>query len=189
MLKRAIGVDVLTTFADIDVVNLRDSDSTTSTDDLEKVERTVFNNSGISRNLFNADGNLAVTNSILTDESNMRDLLLQLTSMLNRVIERFNKKNRYSFRLNMLETTQYNYRDLSKLYKEHTQIGFSKILPQIALGHSQSSILASLSFENDILHLVESMVPPVSSNVMSSKNLTAVSGNKNIGSNVDSSSN
>ena len=48
MLKRAVGVDVLTTFADIDVADMRDSNSTTKIDDLEKVERTVFNNSGIS---------------------------------------------------------------------------------------------------------------------------------------------
>ena len=46
------------------------------TDDLEKVERTVFNNAGISRNLFNADGNLAVTNAILTDEASIRELPL-----------------------------------------------------------------------------------------------------------------
>jgi hypothetical protein len=48
MLKRAVGVDVLTTFADIDVADLRDSNSVTKADDLEKVERTVYNNSGVS---------------------------------------------------------------------------------------------------------------------------------------------
>jgi hypothetical protein len=36
----------------------------------------------------------------------------------------------------MLETTQANYKELSKIYKEQTQIGFAKVLPQIALGHS-----------------------------------------------------
>lgn len=36
----------------------------------------------------------------------------------------------------MLETTIYNYKDMSKMYKEQTQIGFSKMLPQIALGHT-----------------------------------------------------
>ena len=72
MLKRAVGVDVLTTFADIATVDTKDSNSNTTTDDLEKVERTVFNNAGISRNLFNADGNLAVTNAILTDEASIR---------------------------------------------------------------------------------------------------------------------
>jgi hypothetical protein len=48
MLKRAVGVDVLTTFADIDAIDMSDKNTTTSKDDLEKVERTVFNAMGIS---------------------------------------------------------------------------------------------------------------------------------------------
>ena len=48
MLKRAVGVDVLTTFADIDSIDLSDKATTTSTDDLEKVERSVYNAMGIS---------------------------------------------------------------------------------------------------------------------------------------------
>jgi hypothetical protein len=48
MLRRAVGVDVLTTFADIDSVDMSDKNTTTTTDDLAKVERSVFNSMGIS---------------------------------------------------------------------------------------------------------------------------------------------
>lgn len=48
MLKRAVGVDVLTTFADIDSVDMSDKNTTTTQDDLSKVERSVFNALGIS---------------------------------------------------------------------------------------------------------------------------------------------
>jgi len=61
----------------------------------------------------------------------------------------------------MLETTQYNYRVLSKMYKEQVQFGYSKMLPQIALGHSQSSIIHTAKFENEFLHLSEIMLPPM----------------------------
>lgn len=168
MLKRAIGVDVLTTFADIVKIDTKDNNSATTTDDLEKVERTVFNNAGISHNIFNADSNLAVTNSILADEASIRDIPLQFASFLNRIVEKFNKKNHY-FRVSMLETTQFNYKELSKLYKEHAQLGYSKMLPQVALGHSQSSILATFNFENEILHLADKMIPPMSSNTMNAQ--------------------
>lgn len=167
MLKRAIGVDVLTTFADIEKIDTKDSNSATTTDDLEKVERTVFNNAGISHNLFNADGNLAVTNSILVDEASVRDMVFLFKGLLNRVITKFDKK-RYKFRIEMLETTQFNYKELAKLYKEHAQMGYSKMLPQIALGHSQSSILATMMFENDVLNLAEIMIPPITSATMNS---------------------
>lgn len=66
----------------------------------------------------------------------------------------------------MLETTQYNYQNLSKLYKEQAQMGHSKILPQIALGHSQSFILNTAHFENEILHLTELMLPNLLSSTM-----------------------
>jgi hypothetical protein len=48
MLKRAVGVDVLTTFADIDVADMSDDNSSTTSDDLQRVERTVYNNLGVS---------------------------------------------------------------------------------------------------------------------------------------------
>lgn len=168
MLKRAIGVDVLTTFADIEKIDTKDTNSATSQDDLEKVERTVFNSSGVTKNLFNAEGNIATTNSILTNEASVRCLPLSFAAMLNTVVEKFNtKKKRYLFRVEMLETTQYNYKDLSKMFKEQTSMGFSKMLPAIALGQSQSSILATFTFENKVLHLAEIMIPPMTSNTMS----------------------
>jgi hypothetical protein len=48
MLRRAIGVDVLTTFADIDSIDMSDKNTSTTKDDLAKVERAVFNALGIS---------------------------------------------------------------------------------------------------------------------------------------------
>ena len=48
MLKRAVGVDILTTFADVESIDLSDKNTTTTTDDLAKVERTVFNSLGVS---------------------------------------------------------------------------------------------------------------------------------------------
>jgi hypothetical protein len=47
-------------------------------------------------------------------------------------------------------------------------MGYSKMLPQIALGQSQSSILANASFENDILDLVNVFIPPITSATMNS---------------------
>lgn len=176
MLSRAVGVDVLTTFADVDSIDMSDRTTSTSTDELEKVERTVYNALGVSKNLFNTDGNLSLEKSILDDEGSVRTLLLQFNTLFDRLVQRkASKKNKYNFRLYMLETTQYNYKELSKMYKEQVQIGYSKMLPQIALGHSQSSILNMAYFENEVLHLSEVMIPPLMSSVMSSEQ---VLGNK-----------
>ena len=56
------------------------------------------------------------------------------------------------------------------------QVGFSKMLPQIALGQSQSSILANAYFENDILDLVNVFIPPLMSSTMNENILNRVKG-------------
>ena len=170
MLRGAVGVDVMTTFADIETVDLSDNTTATTKDNLSKVERSVYNEFGVSRNLFNAESNLALEKSILDDEASIRNFPLQLQNFFNNVLNRkFNNNKKYKFKFKMLETTIYNYKDLSKMYKEHTQLGYSKMLPQIALGHSQSEILSTATFENEILNLTEIMVPPLMSSTMSSE--------------------
>ena len=180
MLKRAIGVDVLTTFAEIDSIDMSDSNTTTSTDDLKKVERSAFNAFGVSQNLFNTDGNLSLEKSVLNDESSVRNLLLQFSMFFDKVVGYLNtNKKNYNFKFHMLETTQYNYKELSKLYKEQTQNGYSKLLPQIALGHSQSFILNTAYFENEVLKLTEIMIPPLMSSTMSSEDVLGKNGESN----------
>lgn len=166
MLSRAIGVDVITTFADVDSIDISDSSTTTSTDDLEKVERTVYNSLGISRNLFNADGNIALSNSILDDEATMRNLLLQFDIFFDKIVQKKTKNKDFCFRFMMLETTQYNYRDLAKLHKELTANGQSKFMPVIAIGQAQSSVFNLAYFENQILDLPKLMIPPLMSSTM-----------------------
>ena len=50
MLGKAIGIDVLTTFADVEVADMSDKNAVSSIDELEKVERTVYNESGTAQN-------------------------------------------------------------------------------------------------------------------------------------------
>ena len=172
MLRGTIGVDVLTTFTEVDSIDLADKNTSTSTDDLEKVERAVFNAFGISQNLFNTDGNLSLEKSILNDESSLRNLLLQFQIFFDRITKsKYSGGKKYCFKFYMLETTQYNYKELSKMYKEQTQLGYSKMLPQIALGHSQSFILNTAHFENEVLRLSEIMIPPLMSSTLSSEDI------------------
>jgi hypothetical protein len=53
------------------------------------------------------------------------------------------------------------------------------MLPQIALGQSQSSILANAYFENDVLDLVNVFIPPLMSSTMNSDVLNKGNSNGN----------
>ena len=178
MLSNTIGVDVLTTVADVEVQDLMDSAAAAQSDDLERVERQLYNEAGVSQMQFNTDGNLALEKSILNDEATMYNLLLQFEQFLNELLEPLNKSKKLKYKVQLLTTTIYNYKELAKLYKEQTQLGYSKMLPQIALGQSQSSILANAYFENDTLDLVNLFIPPMSSNTMNADALQNHNSNK-----------
>lgn len=179
MLSRAIGVDVLTTFADVEVENMDASRAETQSDDLARVERQLYNEAGVSQNQFNTDGNIALEKSILNDEATLYNMLLQFEQFLNELLSPYNtNKKKVIYRVQLLTTTIYNYKELAKLYKEQTQLGYSKFLPQIALGQSQSSILANAFFENDVLDLVNVFIPPLMSSTMNGDVLNRVKGDQ-----------
>lgn len=175
MLSKAIGIDVLTTFADVSVEDMADKNTTTTVDDLNKVERTVYNEAGVSQMQFNTDGNIALEKSILNDEASMYNLIVQFEAFLNMLLKSYNTNpKKVLYRIQLLTTTIYNYKEMAKLYKEQTQLGYSKMLPQIALGQSQSSILANAFFENDVLDLVNVFVPPMMSSTMNADAIAAI---------------
>lgn len=173
MLSRAVGVDVFTTFADTKVESLSDRTTNTTIDDLEKSERTVYNNSGVSQNLFNSTGNIALDKSVTNDESALVDLLNQFQNFFNMILEeQFNNQpNQFYFKFNFLRTTGYNYLEVAKRYKELVQLGYSRMLPLVALGHSQSEVLATAYYENTLLDLSSIMIPPPSSNTTSAQTI------------------
>ena len=180
MLGQAIGINVLTTFADATVESVSDTNAATSqSDDLERVERQVYNEAGVSQKQFNTDGNMALEKSILNDEATMYNLVLQFECFLNEIISKYNTKpKKLEFRVQILKTTIYNFKELAKLYKEQVQLGYSKMLPQIALGQSQSSILANAYFENEVLDLVNLFIPPLMSSTLNENILNRVTDKK-----------
>lgn len=162
MLSKAVGVDVLTTFADTKIDALVDKNSSTAASDpLGVVTQAIFNESGVSQQLFATDGNLALEKSILNDESIMFNLLAKYENWLNYIIDKEYNKNpkKYYFKISMPRLSIYNFKDMVKLYKEQATLGYSKMLPAIAMGQSQSSILATAYFENEVLDLSTLMQP------------------------------
>ena len=177
MLKKSIGTDVLTTFADVDVADMSDKSNTTQSDDVNRVKMSVFDEFGTSVDNFNSTSNAALKYSDLNDASNMYNLLQQFEGFLNRLLKPYNTNSkRVYYTAQILETTNSNYQDMAKLYRQQTQLGFSKMLPQIALGQSESSILATAYWENEILNLIEVFVPPISSATMNAETLQALTG-------------
>ena len=169
MVGDAVGVSVLSTIADVHLEDLAPQKASESEASVDAAENSAYNNLGISMNLFNTDGNLALEKSTITDESFVKPLLLQFEQFFNDYIGwKFNKP-KLKFRMKMLTTTIFNYQELSSKYENLTKIGFSRFLPMVALGHTQKEVTSMAKLEQQILQLDNSMLPPFSSNTMSSE--------------------
>lgn len=145
------------------------------------VERTVYNEAGVSQMQFNSSGNIALEKSILNDEATLSNLIDQFKKFGQRILKPMNKsKNRLYFEFSILPTTIYNYKDLAKMYKEQVTIGYSLLLPQVALGRSQLSVFASAIFENKIMNLTELFVPPQMSSTVSNNGDKSKTGDKTV---------
>lgn len=169
MLARAMNVDVLTTFADSNLLDMQTK--TTAADKDKQWERLIFQDLGVSSQLFATDGNLSLEKSIANDESIIFYLIDQIQDWLTYQLElKFaNRKFDYDFKVWFPRITQHNRMELSKTYKEQAAMGYSKQLPALALGQSQTNILATLLFENDILDLGSKFEPLKMSSTMSNK--------------------
>lgn len=170
MLGNAVGVDVLSTFADVEVADLSDRNKAGNNDELQKAERSVYNEAGVSQMLFNTEGNLALEKSLANNESTILNLLIQFEDYAQSLLKVYNKNpKRLKYQVQFLHTTGYNYKEMAKLYKEQTMLGFSRLLPPVALGQLQSSVIANAIFENKILKVNDLFIPPQMSSTMSGK--------------------
>lgn len=159
--------DVLTTFADIELLDLNESDLGQL--DLSGWKKDVYGDLGISQQLFSTEGNLALEKSLMVDESLIFYLVEKFEAWINHQVDlRFNKtKTKYYFTATFPPISNNNKIDMSKHYKELATLGYSKFLPALALGQSQLEVMSSASFENSILQLNNIMEPLKSSHTQS----------------------
>lgn len=171
--KRTDGVFAIATVGDAEMYNSTTNTASKGEEVLENGKADVYDEAGISQMQFNTNSSEGLKKSIEMDEALMKILVRQEESFLNEIANEFIKrKNKrqsetYRFIVTILDTTCHNYKDLSSKLKEQSQLGFSKLLPQIALGQSQLSVMMTLDFENEVLDLVNKLIPPLMSSTMS----------------------
>lgn len=163
MVRNAPGVDVLTTFAKTDAINLNDG-LQSMTSGVKNATKGIYDESGISPNVMATEGNISLQFSVAKDEKLMFYMLKQKEKFLNmRLFSLFSTPNKLLFSTHWLDTTQYNYKEKVAMYKEAATLGYSKLTPAIAMGELQSNFEANLDLENEILDLNSIMKPLESS--------------------------
>jgi hypothetical protein len=96
-------------------------------------------------------------------------LLGQYEQKLNNILEIvFTRKT--IFKIVLPQLSIYNRERMQKVYKEQASAGYSKLLPAISTGMSQTTFLSLNEYENVILDLNNKMVPVQISSTQSKQN-------------------
>ena len=168
------NVDALTTLAkEVNVLSLGETgDASNNYEFLQTYYDQFFDDAGVSIELFNSTTGSTLAESQARDTMFMYKMREQIAIWFNFYLNTIlNKKllKNSKFVFSYLDTSYKNREKMIESYLEGAQYGFSKIVPQVALGVKQRYIESLTTFENDILNLDEKLVPLQSSHTMSAK--------------------
>jgi hypothetical protein len=163
MLKDNPHVDVITTFCDTDVASLGSTVDNVR-NDLSAVTHLVYNEAGVSKQLFDNDSAISIQYSVQNDLSLVLALIKPIQRWINFIInEKFGKNSEFFYEINILPISHYNRDEMSNLYLKGAQYGYSKFYAGAALGIKQSDLISLTIVENDFLDLDARMIPLQSS--------------------------
>lgn len=181
-------IEVITTYADMTLENVQDTDASAaaSSSRLEKYTTNLYDDLGISSELFNASsGSTAMTLSLKKDVSLMFAWSRQYQIAINAILRRKSKTNSLFFSITFLPTTNIFKKDDVDLYLKTAQYGYPKSMVASAMGLDIIDLAQATDYENNVLELHTNMVPLQSSYTSTGEN----SSEKNISSSGKNDSN
>lgn len=165
-------VNALTSLADVEVLDLSDTSRDTDLDFIDKFEEKMYNEAGVPRAIFNGDTAGLLDYAAMKDESFMWNLMDAISTWLSFICNAeigARKKRTYNFVVSFLPISYRNREKMMDTYLKNAQYGYSKIIPQIAVGVKQRHFESLLYLENDLLKLDKRLVPLMSSHTLSGK--------------------
>ena len=158
MMKPNKNVSVLTTYADVDaIVSHTAADSVSN--NLEKMVQNIYNEGGVSKEIFSPTGSSSLETSVKNDTALMMILGNKYSRFISNLVNELFANGTVSFKYTILPITYYNESTYITDSFKLAQSGYSFILPALALGFSQRDIGNIKDLENDVLKLGERMIP------------------------------
>lgn len=166
MLKKNKDMDVLTSFGKVSLEDMQDARGVI-TNNLEKIEKTIYSEAGVSKQVFAADGNLSLEKSIQNDMALMMYLAGSYGIWLSYIINQHFGDNKINFTAKILPVSYYNNDEYISKTLNMAQYGYSFLVPSVALGLNQSEITDIKRLEIELLELDIELVPLQSSHTQS----------------------
>lgn len=158
MMKGNKNVSVLTTYTDVDAIVSKTS-SEAASNNLEKMVQNIYDQSGVSKELFAATGSSSLDKSIKNDTALMMVLGNKYSSFLTNLLNLLYANSNISFKYTILPITWYNEKEYTEESFKLAGMGYSFLIPSMALGLSQRDLFNIKNLENDVLKLEEVLIP------------------------------
>lgn len=167
MLSDNPDVDVVTTYADVSLLNIG-SDDDDKTEIIE-VQNLIYESAGVSKELFSATTDAGLKLSLNNDLAMMMILGQKFAHFYTAILNYKFKTREVKFRLLILPVSYYNCEDYISKAKDLAAFGYSFLTPTIGTGIDQSNLADLKTLENELLDLDEVLKPLQSSYTQSGK--------------------
>jgi hypothetical protein len=158
MLSKNTDMDVLTTYAEVDVKSLSDARQTV-TSNLQTFGNFIYNESGASANIFNANGNLSLDQSLKNDLSLMMSLADKLSAFYTYIVNQNVAIANVTYSVVILPISHYNTKEYIENTYKLASAGYSFLLPALASGLTQKDTVDVKILENELLELEKLFTP------------------------------
>ena len=144
-------VKLVTTFGDVKVEHMTDSD-TTENKALEKAFKAIFNNAGFNSGIFTGESVEALRYSLIRDKGYVWKLVQSFLNFYTIAINNWYDFRSYQADIDILPISSYTYKDDIEVYKNNATLGVGKLDYLIASGIKQKNIEDMFDLEQ-YLHL------------------------------------
>ena len=162
MLKGNKNISVMTTYADVDSIGSKTQSENTSAS-LDKMERNIYAQAGVSSELFTAGGSASINASIRNDMSFMMLLANRFAYYITNLLNRKFSNGNITFKYIILPVTRHEYDKFVDTSFKLASSGYSLLMPALAMGLSQRDLGNLKDLENTVLKLGEKLIPPSTS--------------------------
>ena len=167
MLGNNPDVDVLTTYCDVQLLDLSSSDDEKT--DVETAQNLIYEAAGVSKEFFFATTEAGLEYSTNNDIAMMMVLGQRFAHFFTALLNYKFENNRVKFEMLILPLSYYNSADYTSRAKELAAFGYSFLTPILSTGLNQTTLANLKSLENDLLELDEILKPLQSSYTQTGK--------------------
>ena len=168
MMKNNKNVSVLTTYADIDV-SQSETSSQSVRDTIARASNAIYTEAGVSSQLFDSTGNMALNSSLENDLAFVMYLANKFSIFITNLVNNLYSTDKVDFKYRILPISYYNEKEYLENAQKQATSGYSLIIPALSMGISQSELLSIKDLENKVLKLTDKLIPLSTSYTQSGK--------------------